>query len=439
MNVKRPMERGSPNWVILVMELRRRRLEDRLEALLTKYPPLFPVLLGTCLGSIVAVILSFAESSSAKFDLRTAALLGPFLLFFIGRMFWRSVPVALTCLGPFVGLIILLEVGHFSVTQVLWGSLTVIALLAIGLALYRAQCRFRIKSDGALLICFLIAVAVLNLSFWLAPASSHLLDLATLRPLRWVIGIGYPLFELAIVPAPKPNWRLFLNYLGFPYLISLPVPSRLENWRGQPTRQLESKGLIDLAFVLWALIMFALSFIGLRTIRIENPIVNYLVSGTMAYLLYYFYSAGTYTLPVALGRMMGHDLEVAFDYPLFASSPQERWRRWNTYFFHFFRSAIFHPVMKRTGSLLLSVAAVFYLMALVHVSVDQLPFVYIAHETFHRQFDDWTLYGLLHGFTVYVGLKTHRWWAPMDSRKAWWGVLLTWLAMIQIHRLNTIF
>src|SRR5690606_7362266 len=86
------------------------------------------------------------------------------------------------------------------------------------------------------------------------------------------------------------------------------------------------------------------------------------------YLETYALSCGSISVPVGLARLWGFNMPDGYVMPLLASSPFERWRRWNTYFFNFIRWIVFLPLAKLTQSLFVAVMITFIVSSLFHLA-----------------------------------------------------------------------
>lgn len=88
---------------------------------------------------------------------------------------------------------------------------------------------------------------------------------------------------------------------------------------------------------------------------------NFFLQGVYKYLYVYLVSWLGVLLPVCVGKFMGYNLLSPFQLPLLAASPIDRWRRWNTYIYDWFRMLVFYPLYKNTKSVALAVFCCFFI------------------------------------------------------------------------------
>ena len=66
-----------------------------------------------------------------------------------------------------------------------------------------------------------------------------------------------------------------------------------------------------------------------------------------ALLTLYFAHSGLASVQIGFANMVGHDVPERYHYPLFSSSPEEFWRRWNAYVGSWIRRYVYYPVALR--------------------------------------------------------------------------------------------
>jgi hypothetical protein len=159
-----------------------------------------------------------------------------------------------------------------------------------------------------------------------------------------------------------------------------------------------------------------------------------LAYGWLTYLDFFLFSFAGTNLGIVLGRWLGWNLGDATDFSLLATSPLERWRRWNTYFYGWLFRFVFVPVYRRRANMFLSIQLVFLVTALLHVSrlivtcfllgLPAIPTqIALAHFAFFQ----------IHGLVVYGTYYFPGWMQNAHSRKGWYGVVSTHLIMAAVH------
>lgn len=159
--------------------------------------------------------------------------------------------------------------------------------------------------------------------------------------------------------------------------------------------------------------------------------------GCAVYLQFFFMSWLTFMIPVAGASIMGYSVPDPFVHPLLASNPGDRWRRWNTYYYEWFRTVIFIPFFRYTNSLAGAVYVTFLMTWLIHIN----PFVVKPAEFVKgggmALVAAKLLFFMLHATAVYIGLKFPRLFPRSDRKRGWIGVLLVFLIMGLIHHFGT--
>lgn len=281
---------------------------------------------------------------------------------------------------------------------------------------------------------FLLCLSLFQLFTYLSSGWHDFSPLAIVRPHRLAFLLILPLLELELGTATSRG--LFRRQLWFPTQLFFPVPTRLQDWAEsrQPAR-VQLRGLFDVilgfSFLYGSFWMFQTSFQSWLQL---SSVGEYFAFGLVSYVKVYLYSCGAVSVPVGLARLCGFAMPDAFTLPLLAASPFDRWRRWNTYFYRFFRFTIFLPLARRFQSTFLAVMAVFLACAFFHVGVvfpfepSSLAERYLASGV--------TTFFLGHGLAVYVGLKLNLSIFAGGRRAGWLGVAVTWITMIALHALR---
>lgn len=227
---------------------------------------------------------------------------------------------------------------------------------------------------------------------------------------------------------------LFKRNILHPTQLLYPIPTQPYYWEAPASEarvKNRARGLVDL--MICAILAYLL--LQLQTLELgkeENEWLRAIRSGTIGYLILYLYSCIGISLPVAAARLMGYNLPNAYEMPLLAASPQDRWRRWNTYFYQFYMWVFYLPVFRKTKSLFLSVILTFVVTAFFHIRLV-LPTTALVQDAEIDLPRKMFVFFLMHALVVYAGLKLK---LPIWNGKTilgWTGVLVTWLAMIAIH------
>jgi hypothetical protein len=434
------IESGSPEWLVRVLSGFRQNLVVELEKFFAGAAWRWPAVIAGFIGFLAYFLYGIFDHQFSSAMIRPESrFLIAFPSFALGSL------VGLIVAYPFSGIRALIimalsQVFSAALCGILYGaeSLEVLVFIAfvctfiaLGFAFYKVQRKVRWTSNTVFLLIFIISVVLMNLQFVEFHLNKERSYLRIYVAFRWMLVMGFPAFAAGVFGGAALD-RQFLNYILYPMNWLYPLPTRMHCWDRKPEWHVVSRGLFDL---FTGLVFLGLVF-GHRYLVTEVPAFKtnsgFLSYGLVSYLYFYFRSAAIITIPAAIARMAGYGLPDPYNFPLLATSPQERWRRWNTYFYDFFLVSTFHPIFKYTGSVFLGVFAVFYLTALTHTSTNQL-FSGDGRNVFGVE----TLwFFLIHGCFVYFGLKTERFWPSMSRRWGWCGVLVTTLLMSSIHFLK---
>lgn len=277
-------------------------------------------------------------------------------------------------------------------------------------------------------------LAFFNLMIFLDNGWHEFFWLDHYRPNRMLFLILLPLLEPAIRGGAEQG-ALFGRQLWFPLQLIYPVPTRLQQWSLSPERaKVQVRGLLD--------VLIGMGFLVIHSYMSKVPLAKndldgfseFLGFGLHCYVETYFLSCGSISVPIGLARIWGFSLPDPYSLPLLAASPFDRWRRWNSYFYHFYRWAVFLPLARKFESLFVAVMGTFVITILFHVGGA-------SPITVHR-FEEYYLAGniaaffLAHGLVVYLGLKLNLPVFRGAERKGWGGVALTWALMVLVHILN---
>lgn len=249
---------------------------------------------------------------------------------------------------------------------------------------------------------------------------------------RWFMIFSYLALEEHIRRG-KPETGFFALFSPTNFID--PVPAPQSSWQPphRPPPSLLLKGWFDLLSCYAAAVLLAYM---MRSS--SDQTVWELSTGFFNYVTLFLISYVTIVLPVGLLRLYGFPLKDAFETPLLAATPQDRWRRWNTFYYQWFYSMVFWPVFKRTRILWLACVAVFLVTYWFHVS----HLIFTAERAGGWQSPSVLLLGrylgffMAHAAAVYVGIRLHRFWPAGRRLVGWFGVLATWLLMGAIHMIK---
>jgi len=148
--------------------------------------------------------------------------------------------------------------------------------------------------------------------------------------------------------------------------------------------------------------------------------------GLVAYAYNFFGTSGLLRCFVALGQAVGFPLEAPFFFPLLAANPLEYWSRWNTYIYRWFRTFVFLPIVRRTGSLALAMGAICLVNSFLHT--NHFLFAAVAGRggsVLPHFLWDRIRFFLWQAIVIYLGFRVPGLWPNGAKRAGWWGVLLT--------------
>jgi hypothetical protein len=430
---------GSPQWLARVLSDWRTATVNKMAEVFEGSSDLWHLALIVLIGSLSFFLFAVYNRQISGSTLWTE---GRFLIAFpaftlpvaLGVLLSRrlsdtSALVVLAVCQP-ISLVLCGYLFGVSVSEISVYAGFVSLFIILGIALYAVQRKMKWRSNTAFFIIFVIACCLTYLQFTAFNYGRDKQFSKIYSSFRWLLVMGLPIFAAGVYGGGKLD-RQFRNYILFPLAFFYPLPTRMHFWERKINWQLASRGLLDvftgLAFLglIWAHRYVVTEFQAFKT----NS--GFFSNGIVAYFYTYFRSAAIITIPVGLARMAGYALPDPYDFPLLAPTPQERWRRWNTYFYDFFMVSTFHPIFKYTNSVLLGVFGVFWLTALTHNSATQMFGLTKEAKNFFDTDVVWFFF--LHACFVYLGLKTQRFWPAMASRRGWIGVAVTTLLMSLIH------
>ena len=288
----------------------------------------------------------------------------------------------------------------------------------------------KLSARMQLLFCLLYAVLIFNFTNYLSTEWTSFALLKGLLFQRYIF-----VFLLAVLDRSNDNenrLHLFLKSLIFPGQGLYPLPTQPYYWEFDALQKEKNRitGLFDLLICsVFTILLFELENWYLSVYQ-AGPI--WIVSSLVEYLGIYLFSCVSISTPVAVGRLLGYSLPSPYQMPLLAASPQARWRRWNTYFYNFYCWILYFPILKKTQSVFFALFTTFLVTALFH-SREGNPLNYFSWDNPLNFFNSTFIFFLAHGLVVYGALIFQsRFW---DGRLkvGWFGVALTWIAMLMVH------
>ncbi len=260
----------------------------------------------------------------------------------------------------------------------------------------------------------------------------------------WVIQPYRYIFIFSVLSAESSNHIgfKFLNLRFFTYLLSptnfiTPLPLQFKQWhfRGERHR-LKAKAMFYLLLGLVALM-------GTAVMQLLKHKVFYLhhgsylawfLGGGFNYLYFFLFSYSNITIPTALFWWFGIEVPEAYDLPLLATNPQDRWRRWNFHFYDWYFRFIFFPIYKSTRSQFLGVMTVFGATLFIHLggyNHELLGAVFTNNLS--RTYLKKMAFFMGHGLLVYIGMRFTRWFPAGDKLSGWLSVIGMFVIMSFLH------
>ncbi len=178
--------------------------------------------------------------------------------------------------------------------------------------------------------------------------------------------------------------------------------------------------------------------------KISFSWIGYGLAGVERYLQYYFGSCIILYFFSASLRLTGFSIHDPEDWPLLASSPVDRWRRWTVYHYEWLMAFIFLPLQRQLGGVFVPIVGVFFFSFVSHVDFDllfwilyltgKIPFLPMEISLVLKSK---LLFFSLHGLAVYLYLRLP--FLCMKEHKciAWLGVLAVFILMSLIHLTTT--
>jgi hypothetical protein len=223
-----------------------------------------------------------------------------------------------------------------------------------------------------------------------------------------------------------------LTYFFSPLNMVFPVPVRARDWAATGTKENQIQGLLNIVFGLT--LGWIASILYKSSLDVTEPLLDTLLIGLRYYLFLFTMSYSGIVTCIGWVQWLGFRLPDAFELPLLAATPQDRWRTWNTYFYHYFYTLLFLPIFRKTKSLWLGIFVTFAVTAAFHFgAVWTHLFAFDLRALLSHKAAYLLYFFLLHGVVVYFGIRTQRFWPKATRRAGWAGVALTWILMILVH------
>jgi hypothetical protein len=260
----------------------------------------------------------------------------------------------------------------------------------------------------------------------------------------WVVQPYRYVFLFSILSAEATNHvglgflnRRFFTYIFNPTNFITPIPIQYRQWNFNGERhRFKSKALLYLVLGLLALL-------GTAYMQTHKHYMSYvhhgswiawIFGGGFNYIYFFLFSYSNITIPTALFWWFGFDVPDAYDLPLLAGSPQDRWRRWNFYFYDWYFRFIFFPVFKITRSQFLAIMTVFGATLFIHLGGYNHELVTaVVSNSLSRAYLKKMAFFMGHGLLVYLGIRLARFFPSAHKLSGWVSVIGMFVIMSYLH------
>ena len=219
-----------------------------------------------------------------------------------------------------------------------------------------------------------------------------------------------------------------------PTILFTPLPIESKDRVFTADWSLRLRGLRD---VLRGILFVFMAFIlrrHLTAFPMQQNVGGVFGYGFITYIYYFFGSYAWMALPFGILRWYGMKVPDYFNFPLLSTSPGERWRRWNTYYYNWYYKVIFFPLYKKTRSMLIGIFTVFFVTALLHSGrLSYGPLFGVQKLLVNPLSLQLALFFGAHAFLIFLSLKFPQLWPAGEKRRGWWGVLVLTLLMSLVH------
>lgn len=228
-----------------------------------------------------------------------------------------------------------------------------------------------------------------------------------------------PLMFLSVLPllyAHSPGNTFFTSAHFFNLMNTSPI----KNFQLVKTQTLNAnRGLFLIYLILFHILTFALCY---------DFIQRQLPAALFYYVQLYVISYSAGNIPIAFFRFNRLKAFDAFDFPIFATSLQSHWQRWNRNYYDWLIAYVYYPVYRVLRSQFLSVMLVFIFTYLMHSQGSLLNF-FLDRSFLWAGFpleNNQLLFFLLNGVFLFLNLKVSHWKIFDGERTAGWcGTVLT--------------
>lgn len=440
-------ETGSPNWVIQWFTFFSDRSFDFIFKLLSPGKRLDYLSLCFFTAALSYLILNFTTLESetrSDFYLLTFFRWAPIILlvcviFAILKIFFLQISPRIYLL---IGIVTILSKGFWylavnsSLVFALDTGLNLLTFLLLGaLTYYAKKANKNVKFiNVALGFFFLLLLRFLIPIFSPDQANLHR---ALFTPERLILPISIFWAECTRIKNPIPMFtkERFLQLL-LPFNLLAPLPlsyERLLPTHGDKLKQVRLQGLFDFFMVVTQFFIY-LMLKQFEKIDTTFAPMSFSLLGAVYYLELFLKSSLLFRAVTGFGRSIGFDLYDGFNFALLAPNPMERWTRWSIYYNRWLRDFIFFPLMIKTRQYFWPLIFTFFISFWLHSFSHFLRFG--SDQLYPINLFIWRsnlVYYILQALVLYLSLKCFKLWPDGNSRRGWWGVLITFWLMAGIH------
>lgn len=249
------------------------------------------------------------------------------------------------------------------------------------------------KSSRRIFLCISVAINLSMLGFFkYADFLIHIVNQFTglgIEPLNIALPIGISFFTFQTMSysidlyrrevKPEKNYLTYLTYVSmFPQLIAGPIVRFATVQEELHGRIIDKKGFYE-GFTRFLQGLFKKVLIAnnmgalwelIRSLESSQVSVATAWLGALAFTLQLYFDFSAYSdMAIGMGRMLGFHYLENFNYPLYASSITDFWRRWHISLSTWFRDYIYIPLggnRKGVWKHLRNIAVVWFLTGLWH-------------------------------------------------------------------------
>ena len=329
----------------------------------------------------------------------------------------------------------LLEMAHFKYSATIIISfyvLTILVNLFIWLLTYRMNSSIRTS------IFLLLGGSIAGIVAYFPNSSQLVPNLLLFHFYRFVF-VFTNFDPKQVMPMQKSSLSRNLAFIFSPAYLTTPLPINYSQWKvSGPDEHIKLKSKAAIYLVICLVFLFFMKEVKpLRSLAqkgIEDSFWKWHAFGLANYVYFFLFSYVNITLPISLLWWCGIKLPDPYQLPLLAATPQDRWRRWNTYFYEWFFKFIYLPMYRRTASLAASIFVVFVVTFLLHASrYSDLWLLDVETYPSLRNMSRKYLFFMAHGILVYLGIKYSHLWPSENKPSGWIGVLVMLVVMSFIH------